>query len=174
MRDRSFATRRTAGGVLIGAAAIASVTAAIAVLDRFLPLLSLTGLYLFAIVPLAIGWGFLVAGIAAVASYLTFAYFLGPPIHSLRIADSETATGLVISILTAYVVSELARRAQAGAREARLRAGEAERARNELQRLADDQAALRRAVERALPRCRDRGRHAARRRRRCLDPLRHR
>ena len=40
-------------GPFIGAAAIATVTAVIALLDQFL-LLSLTGSYLFAIVPLAI------------------------------------------------------------------------------------------------------------------------
>jgi signal transduction histidine kinase len=139
-------SRQAAEGLVAGAAAIAVVTAVIAALDQVLPLLSLTGLYLFAIVPVAIHWGFAVAGIVAIASYLTFAYFLAEPIHSFRIADSETAAGLSISIITAYVVSELARRAQAGADEARLRAEEAERAQQAYRRLAEEQAALRRVA----------------------------
>ena len=141
-----LASGRTAEGLVVGAAAIAVVSAVIALLNQFLPLLSLTGLYLFAIVPVAIGWGFLVAGIVAVASSLTFAYFIAPPVHSFRVAESDTATAFVISIITAYVVSELARRVQAGANEARLRAQQAEQAQRGQSRLAEEQAALRRVA----------------------------
>ena len=146
MRGRRFAPGHTAAGVVVGAAAIAVVSAVIFLLNQFLPLLSLTGLYLFAIVPVAIGWGFVVGGLVAVASYLAFAYFLGRPVHSFEIADSNTATALVISIITAYVVSELAGRAQAAARAAKSRAQEAEQAQNEHRRIAEEQAALRRVA----------------------------
>jgi K+-sensing histidine kinase KdpD len=74
VRGRSFTLRETATGLILGAAAIAGVSVLIAVLQRFADPLGLAGLYLFAIVPVAIGWGFLVAGIVAVASYLTFAF----------------------------------------------------------------------------------------------------
>jgi signal transduction histidine kinase len=114
----------------------------------------LTTLYLFAILPVAIGWSFWIAGLVAVASYLTFAFFFAEPLHSFAIAKSDTAAALVISLVTAYVVSELARRAHARGREARSRAREAEDARHELRRLADEQAALRRVatlVAQAVP-----------------------
>ena len=143
---RAFASRRTATGLLVGAVSIAAVTAAVAVLKHFVAPLGLTGLYLFAVFPVAIGWGVWIAGIVAVASYLTFSFFFVPPVHSLQLADADNAAALVISLLAAYVVGELARRANERAREARLRAADAERARNELRRLADEQAALRRVA----------------------------
>jgi signal transduction histidine kinase len=154
MTGRWFALGRTPTGLIVGAAAIAVVSALIAALEKFVDPLGLTGLYLFAIVPVAIGSGFLVAGIIAVASFLTFAFFLSPPFYSFQIADSDSAAALVIAILTAYVVSELARRAHARASEAQLRAAETERAREELRTLADEQAALRRVatlVAQAVP-----------------------
>ena len=129
---RGFAARHAATGLIVGAAAIAVVTGLIAVLKQFVEPLGLISLYLFAIFPVSIGWGFWVAGIVAVTSYLAFAFFFAAPLHSLRIADSDTAAALVVSLVTAYVVSELARRAHARAREARLFAQEADDAQTEL------------------------------------------
>ena len=154
MTGRGFALRRTATGLITGAVAIAVVSVLIAALKRFADPLGLTGLYLFAILPVAIGWGFVIAGVVAVASFLTFAFFFSPPLHSFHIADSDIAAALVIALATAYVVSELARRAHERAREARLRAHEAEQAQKELGGLADEQAALRRVatlVAQAVP-----------------------
>ena len=104
------------------------------------------GLYLFAILPVAIGWGFWPAGVVAFASYLTFEYFFVPPIHSFAIANGRRGAALVIAIVTAYVVSELARRAHVRAEEARAREREAEEAQASQRRLADEQAALRRVA----------------------------
>ena len=118
----------------------------IAALDGAVDPVGLTALYLLAIVPVAIGWGFLLAGVVAVASFLTFAFFFAPPVHSFHVADSDVVAGLVISLLTAYVVSELARRANERAREAQLRADEVVRAGEDLHVLADEQAALRRVA----------------------------
>jgi Domain of unknown function (DUF4118) len=154
MRHRGFALRHTATGLITGAVAIAVVSGLIAALKQFADPLGLTGLYLFAILPVAIGWGFVIAGVVAVASLLTFAFFFSPPLHSFHIAESDTAAALVIALVTAYVVSELARRAHERAREARLRAHEAEQAQTELGGLADEQAALRRVatlVAQAVP-----------------------
>ena len=125
MTGRGFAGQAPTG-LIVGAAAIAVVSGLIAVLKQFVEPLGLISLYLLAIFPVSIGWGFWVAGIVAVTSYLAFAFFFAPPLHSLRIADSTTAAALVVSLVIAYVVSELARRAQARAREARLLAQEAE------------------------------------------------
>jgi hypothetical protein len=154
MMGRGSSSRDTATGLIIGAAAIALVSLLIAVLKQFVAPLGLTGLYLFAILPVAVGWGFLLAGIVAVASFLTFAYFFSPHVHSFHIAEGDTAAALVIALLTAYLVNELARRAQERAREARSRAQEAERAQTELRRLAEEQAALQRIatlVAQAVP-----------------------
>ena len=108
------------------------MSALIAVLKQFVEPLGLISLYLLAIFPVSVGWGFWAAGIVAVTSYLVFAFFFAAPLYSLRIADSDTAVALVVSLVTAYVVSELARRAHASAREARLFAQEAEDAQTEL------------------------------------------
>jgi signal transduction histidine kinase len=142
----AFASRGTLTGLLVGALSIAAVTVAVAVLKHFVAALGLTGLYLFAVFPVAIGWGVWIAGIVAIASYLTFSFFFVPPVHSLQVVDSDNAAALVISVAAAYAVAELARRAHERAREARLRADDAERARNELRLLADEQAALRRVA----------------------------
>jgi signal transduction histidine kinase len=141
-----FASRRAAAGVAAGAAAIAILTAVIAVLKQFVDPIGLTGLYLFAIVPLAIVYGFWVAGVVAVAAYLAFAYFIADPVHSVSVASGDTVVAIFISIAAAYTVSELARRATEQAREAQLRAREAEGAQEAVGRLADEQAALRRVA----------------------------
>ena len=57
--------RQTAIGLVTGAAAIAVVSAVIAVLKQWIDPDGLTGLYLFAILPVAIVWGFWLAGIVA-------------------------------------------------------------------------------------------------------------
>jgi signal transduction histidine kinase len=135
---RLIAWRHTAKGLVVGAAALAAVSAAIAALKEVVDPIGLTGLYLFAILPVAIGWGFWLAGVVALASYVTFAYFFVEPIHTFEI-EGDTAGALLIAIVTAYVVSELARRTH-------VRATEAEEAQREQRRLADEQAALRRVA----------------------------
>jgi len=70
---RGFASRHTVTGLVIGAAAIAAVSVVIAALKQLVDPAGVTGLYLFAILPVAIGWGFWMAGVVAVVSYLTFA-----------------------------------------------------------------------------------------------------
>jgi signal transduction histidine kinase len=143
---RRIALLESAKGLAVGAAAIATVTAVIALLEQYLPALGLTSLYLLAVLPVAIGWGFWHAGLVAVVSFLSFAYFFASPVHSFQFADLGTATALSISIATAYLVSELARRARVREREATLRAREAREAQGELGRIADEQGALRRVA----------------------------
>jgi signal transduction histidine kinase len=126
-------------GLLIGAVGIAAASAVIALLREAVAPVGLTALYLFAILPVAIRSGFVVAGLVAVASYVTFALLFVKPLDSFANESSDTAVALTISLVTAYVVSELARRAQS-------RAGEAEQARDALRRLADEQSALRRVA----------------------------
>jgi signal transduction histidine kinase len=140
---------RAAGDVraaLVGIVATALVTAVIAVLKQFVDPIALTGLYLFAIVPLAIVRGFWIAGIVTVAAYLAFLFFIVDPVYSLAVASGDTVTAFVISLAAAYTVSTLARRATKQAREAQLRAYEAGAAQRAVGQLADEQAALRRVA----------------------------
>jgi signal transduction histidine kinase len=139
MSDRQFAWRHTAKGLAVGLAATAAVSAFIGALKNAVDPVGLTGLYLFAILPVAISWGFWLAGVVALASYLTFTYFFVEPVHSFEIVHFDTAMALLIALVTAYVVSELARRAHARARDA-------EHAQAEQRQLADEQAALRRVA----------------------------
>jgi signal transduction histidine kinase len=138
MSYRLIAWRHTAKGLVVGAAALAAVSALIAALKQAVNPVGLTVLYLFAILPVAIGWGFWLAGVVALASYVTYTYLFVEPIHTLDI-EGDTAAALLIAVATAYVVSELARRAHARAREA-------EEAQREQRRLADEQVALRRVA----------------------------
>src|SRR4051812_43976584 len=140
------APRRMLTGLLVGAVGIVVVTGVIAALKNSVDPIGLTGLYLFAILPLAIFWGFAVAGIVTVAAYLAFAFFVTEPLYSLSVASGDTVAAFVIAIIAAYVVSELARRANERAREAQARAKEAEEAQLALSGLADEQAALRRVA----------------------------
>jgi signal transduction histidine kinase len=148
--DRGFSFRDTVKGLAVGAVLIAVISGVIALLRPVVPPLGLTGLYLFAILPVAIHWRPWLAGIVSVLSYLTFAFFFALPLDSFRIANADEGTALaisiVISILIANVVSVFARRAQTRAGEAQLRAEEAEQAQKQLRRIADDQAALRRVA----------------------------
>ena len=88
------ASRKTASALLIGAVGIALVSGAIALLKQAIAPDSLTALYLFAILPVAIRGGFVAAGVIAVAAFLTFAYFFGEPVHSFQIDESDTAAAL--------------------------------------------------------------------------------
>ena len=118
MTGHGLASRQTAVGLVVGAASVAVVNVVIGVLAPFIDPRGLGGLYFFAILPVAIGWDFWLAGLVAAASFLTFAYFFAPPLHSFEIARADTVATLVISVATAYVVSELGRRVHARAIEA--------------------------------------------------------
>jgi signal transduction histidine kinase len=143
---RRLTLQQALTGLIVGAIAITAVSIVIAALKDSVDPVGLTGLYLFAILPVAVGWGFFVAGVVAVASFLTFGYFFAQPLHSFRVADSDTAVALVIAFVSAYVVSQLARRANERAGDAQLRAREAEQAQTELRMLAGEQAAQRRVA----------------------------
>jgi K+-sensing histidine kinase KdpD len=100
-------------------AAVAAVTGIIFALKPVAPVLSLGVLYLFAVLPIAVVWGLPYAvGVSAV-SMLAFNFFFLPPTHTLRLADSENWVALLVYVVTAISVSELAARARRRAREVR-------------------------------------------------------
>jgi signal transduction histidine kinase len=142
-----FAWRYVLRGLLLGAAGIATITAVIFGLKQVVPVSALAGLYVLPVLPVAVGWGVWPALIVAVGSGLTFDFFFFPPLFVLTPTDAYIVTIMVISGVTAIVVSALAGRV-------RQRAREAESLAREVQRVAEEQAALRRMatlVARAAP-----------------------
>jgi two-component system sensor histidine kinase KdpD len=122
--------KQYAVAALASAALVAAVTAAISLLERWVPVLSLGVLYLFAVLPVAVLWGLGFALPVSVASMLAFNFFFLPPRHTFTLADSENWFALAVYLATAVVVSELAA-------SARRRASAAEQRERESALLAD-------------------------------------
>jgi len=104
--------KRLATGVLASAVAVAIVTAAIELLKPHVPVLSLGVLYVFAVLPIAVVYGFGFAIVVSVASMLAFEWFYLPPVHRFSLANSENWFALAVYVCTAVVVSELAARSR--------------------------------------------------------------
>jgi two-component system sensor histidine kinase KdpD len=134
-RIRSVSLDGLLAGVGACVAAVAIVTAAIWLLEPHVPVLSLGVLYVFAVLPIAVAWGWRFAVPVAVASMLAFNFFFLPPTHTLTLADSRNWLALAVYLTTAVVVGSLASRA-------RRRADEAEQREREAALLADIAAAL--------------------------------
>ncbi len=107
-------------GVAASLVAVAVVTGVIAVLEQFVPILSLGGLYVFAVLPIAILWGLTFAVGVSVASMLVFNFFFLSPVYSLTLSDSRNWLALAVYIVTSAVVSELAARSRRRATESAL------------------------------------------------------
>jgi two-component system sensor histidine kinase KdpD len=100
--------RTHAARLALSAAAVAVVTVAIYGLDQVAPVLSLGGLYLFAVLPVAVFFGLGYALAVSVASMLAFNFFFLPPLHTFALTDSSNWVALAVYLVTAVVVSELA------------------------------------------------------------------
>jgi two-component system sensor histidine kinase KdpD len=110
-------------GLVASVAAVAVVTLVIAGLDRWVPVLSLGVLYVFAVLPVSAVWGLRYGIGVSIASMLAFNFFFLEPIHTLTLADSRNWFALVVFVFTSVVVSELASRSRRRAREAALLTG---------------------------------------------------
>jgi K+-sensing histidine kinase KdpD len=129
------------GGILFSALVVAAVTGTIFGLRTVAPVLSLGVLYVFAVLPVAIGWGLAFAVPVSIASMLAFNFFFLPPVHTLALRDSENWFALAVYLVTGVVVSELAARARRRAVEAE----ERERAAAELAEKTVEAETLRRS-----------------------------
>jgi two-component system sensor histidine kinase KdpD len=107
-------------GVAASVAAVAIVTAAIALLDDWVPVLSLGVLYLFAVLPIAVVWGTWYAIAVSVGSMIAFNFFFLAPTQTLTLADSRNWFALLVFVVAAVVVGDLAARSRRRAREASL------------------------------------------------------
>src|SRR5512132_3972969 len=117
--------KRNLVAIVASAAAVALVTGAVFVLDSFAPVLSLGVLYVFAVLPIAVLFGLAYALLVSVASMLAFNWFFLEPTHTLHLTDGENWVALAVYLVTALVVSALARRSRERENEARHRALEA-------------------------------------------------
>jgi two-component system sensor histidine kinase KdpD len=136
---------RTVGRIAASAGALALVTGAIELLKGHVPVLSLAILYLLAIIPVAVAWGIVYAVGVAIGSMLAFNFFFLPPLYTLTIQDDRNWFALLVFVITAIVVSELASRSRRRAEEAeaallalRELTEERERLAEERERLAAD------------------------------------
>jgi K+-sensing histidine kinase KdpD len=109
---------RTLTRVAASAGALAVVTGAIELLKGHVPVLSLAVLYLLAIIPVAVAWGLAYAAGTAIGGMLAFNFFFLPPLYTLTLADSRNWFALLVFLVTAVVVSELATRSRRRAEEA--------------------------------------------------------
>ena len=112
-------------GVLASTGAVALVSVFIGVLDHWAPVLSLGSLYVFAVLPIAIGWGLAYAVPVAVASMLAFNWLFLPPTHTFHLREGENWLALVLYLVVAVVTSWLAARARQRAAYAEQREREA-------------------------------------------------
>jgi two-component system, OmpR family, sensor histidine kinase KdpD len=107
-------------GVAASVAAVGLVTCMIAVLEEFVPVLSLGALYVFAVIPVAIVWGLAFAVGVSLVSMLVFNFVFLPPVHSFTLSDSRNWLALAVYVVTSVVVSELAARLRRRATESAL------------------------------------------------------
>jgi K+-sensing histidine kinase KdpD len=114
------AYRHWLSGLLAGAVLVAAVTAVIWALEPHVPVLSLSVLYLFAVLPVAVFWGLPFAIATSVATMLAFNFYFLPPTHTLTLQDSRNWFALGVFLVTSVVVSELEARSRKRATEAAL------------------------------------------------------
>jgi two-component system sensor histidine kinase KdpD len=117
--------RRPWSGIGVSVVTVALVTVTIELLKDVVPVLSLGVLYVLAVLAVAVGWGMAYAIPVAIASMLAFNWFHLPPTHTFTLADGENWFALVVYVATAIVVSALADRVRARARQAEQREREA-------------------------------------------------
>jgi two-component system sensor histidine kinase KdpD len=92
----------------VSVAAVALVTGAVFGLKEVAPVLSLSVLYIFAVLPVAIFYGLAYAIGVSVLSMLAYNFFFLPPVHTLALTDSENWVALAVFLVTSVVVSQLA------------------------------------------------------------------
>jgi two-component system sensor histidine kinase KdpD len=104
--------KRLALGLVSSASAVTAVTAAILLLEPYVPVLSLGALYIFAVLPIAVWWGPGLATAVSIGSMLAFNWFFLPPRHTFQLRDRSNWLALAVYLVTAVVVSALATRAR--------------------------------------------------------------
>jgi two-component system sensor histidine kinase KdpD len=113
-------------GILVAALAVAAATAAIYPLKTVTPAVSLSVVYLPAVLLVSVYWGLALGLATALASAAAFNFFHIRPVGRFTIADSRNWVALAAFTLIAVVVSAIADLARGRALEAERRRGEAD------------------------------------------------
>ncbi len=111
--------------ILANTSTITFISTTITVIERWVPVLSLGVLYIFAVLPVAVFWGLGLATAVSVASMLAFNWFFLPPRHTFQLSDGANWAVLAVYLVTAVVVSALAARSRRRAELAEAREREA-------------------------------------------------
>jgi len=90
------------------AVVVAVVTGCVAILERYVSELSLLVLYLLVVLLVAAMWGTWLAIAVAVLSVAVFEYLFVAPVFTLQIAEPRDLVALVVFLMTAVVVGQLA------------------------------------------------------------------
>ncbi|MEU8226725.1 GAF domain-containing protein [Kribbella sp. NPDC048915] len=122
---------RWATRVLASLALVAVVTGGVLLLKPHVEMLNLLVLYLLAVLPVAIRWGAKLAAFTSIVSVSVFV-LLVPPFGSVLVGDSREIIALLVFLVTAVVVGNLAAQSRRSALESA--------------RLTEEQAALRRVA----------------------------
>jgi two-component system sensor histidine kinase KdpD len=117
---------RLALGVAVSVAAVAAATAAIYPLRRIAPVVSLSVVYLPAVLLVSTYWGLVLGLVTALLSAAAFNFFHLPPTGRFTISDSRNWVALAAFTIVAVVASTMADLARARAVEADRRRGEAD------------------------------------------------
>jgi two-component system, OmpR family, sensor histidine kinase KdpD len=115
-----------AAGGLVVVLAVALATAAIYPLKRIAPALSLSVVYLPAVLLVSAYWGLALGLVSALLSAAAFNFFHIPPVGRFTISDSRNWVALAAFTIVAAVVSTIAELARNRAREAERRRAEAD------------------------------------------------
>lgn len=113
-------------GVLAVVATVGLATGAVFALESVAPVLSLSVVYLVAVLAVSTYWGAPLGVAAAVLSALSFNFFFLEPVHRFTISDSRNWVALLAFLLVALVTSAVAETARATAAEAEDRRREAD------------------------------------------------
>jgi two-component system sensor histidine kinase KdpD len=113
-------------GVAVAALAVAAATGAIYGLKRVAPPVSLSVVYLPAVLLVSVYWGLALGLLTSLASAVAFNFFHLPPVGRFSVSDSRNWVALAAFITIAVVVSTIAELARARAFEAERRRGEAD------------------------------------------------
>jgi GAF domain-containing protein len=140
-----LSVQRRLAGALTGLVVLPLLTAVLANLRRVLNLPSQTLLFLLAVVVVALVGGLVPALTAAVAAAVLLDHYFIPPLYDFAVADPDNVVTLVAFLLVAGAASTAVGLA-ARRREAEATAAANAKNRDEIGRLAEEQAALRRVA----------------------------
>ncbi|HLI61056.1 MAG TPA: ATP-binding protein [Solirubrobacteraceae bacterium] len=117
---------RAAAGILASLAAVALATAAIAALKQVAPVISLSVVYLPAVLLVSTYWGISLGLFCSLLSAAAFNFFHVPPTGRFTIARAEDWVAFVAFVIVALAVSAVAELARSRALEAERRRREAD------------------------------------------------